>query len=423
MTPTDSGIERRVGEIRAIDDHAHLPIFPTLPADMDRPFDPYGRGELARAQRFLTTDPPIYLSAWRALWDYEYDDWSDDHLRDLIVKREKIQADAGDGYDAWILDKLNFESVLYIAPAPLPKAAPAYRWVFHLDALLWPCQTAPANEQWLIAVYGGRMQGMCAEAGYAESVPPTLARFLEDIVDSALDRAKTGGAVAIKSNAPYYRSLSFADVAREDAERLYERGAREGHLDTHDHRALQDFLFRYIVGRAGELNLPIQIHTGLGHKHHFQTIDSDPLLLDPLLADFPATKFLLLHTGWPFDSHARSSLAHANVWMDISATNLEFSARTLSEMIRKALELFPERLLFGTDAHTDEDQAFLCSVPAKPNPLAGWEEKAWVADQTSREALTIALSQLLQDGDVTATRVDELAAMVMRANAVALYEL
>lgn len=423
MTATDNGIARRVGEIRAIDDHAHLPIFPTLPADMDKPFDPYGRGELARAQRFLTTDPPIYLPAWRALWDYEYDDWTDDHLRDLILRREKIQADAGDGYDGWILDKLNFDSVLYIAPAPLPKPTPAYRWVFHLDALLWPCQTTPANEQWLIAVYGGRMKGMCAEAGYGDSVPPTLSRFLTDIVDPVLEHAKKSGAVAMKSNAPYYRSLSFTDVPREDAERLYQQGAGTGALDTRDHRALQDFLFRHIVGRAGDLGLPIQIHTGLGHKHHFQTIDSDPLLLDPLVADYPATKFLLLHTGWPFDSHARSSLAHANVWMDFSATNLEFSARTLSEMIRKALELFPDRLLFGTDAHTDEDQAFLCSVPGKPNPLAGWEEKAWVADQTSRDALTMALSQLLADGDITATRVDELAVKVLRDNAIALYDL
>lgn len=423
MAAPDSGIQRHVGGIRAIDDHAHVPIFPQPPANMDRPFDPYEPYELRTPYRLRATNPPEYLQAWRALWGYEHEDWTDDHLRGLIVRREKVQSEAGSTYDTWILDKLNFESLLYVAPSPLPKPAPAYRWVHHFDALLWPCQSTPADEQTLIAAYRGRMQAMCAEAGYGEAAPPTLARFLEDIVDPALEHAKNSGAVAMKSNAPYYRSLNFANVPRADAERLYERGARDGALEIRDHRALQDFLFRHIFGRAGELNLPVQVHTGLGIRPHFQTIDSNPLLLDPLVADFPSTKFVLLHTGWPFDSQARSSLAHGNVWMDISCTNLEVSARSLSEMIRKALELFPDRLLFGTDAHTDDDEAFLCSVPVQPNPLAGWEEKAWVADRTSRRALAIALSQLLEDGDVTAARAEELAVMVMRANSIALYEL
>jgi uncharacterized protein len=423
MTALDAGLESYIGGLRAIDDHAHVPIFPETPANMDRPFDPYERYEIPTPNRLRATNPPEYLHAWRALWDYEYDDWTDDHLRELIVKREGIQAEAGDTYDGWILDKLNFESLLYVAPAPLPKPAPAYRWVYHFDALLWPCQSVPADEQTLIAAYRERMRAMCAAAGYGDAAPRTLSQFLEDIVDPALRHAKNSGAVAMKSNAPYYRSLNFADVPRADAERLYASGAMDGQIDTADHRALQDFLFRHIVGRAGELNLPIQMHTGLGIKPHFQTVDSNPQLLDPLLAAFPTTKFVLLHTGWPFDSQARTSLAHGNVWMDISCTNLEVSARSLSEMIRKALEVFPDRLLFGTDAHTDDDEAFLCSVPVQANPLAGWEEKAWLADRTSRRALSIALSQLLQDGDVTAARAEELAVMVMRANSIDLYEL
>ena len=53
----------------------------------------------------------------------------------------------------------------------------------------------------------------------------------------------------------------------------------------------------------------------------------------------------------------------------------------------------------------------------------GWEELAWVATRNGREALTIALTGMMRDGEISGERAVELARMVLRENAGKLYGL
>jgi len=71
---------------------------------------------------------------------------------------------------------------------------------------------------------------------------------------------------------------------------------------------------------------------------------------------------------------------------------------------------FPEKVLFGTDA-----SAF--------GPDLGWEVAAWTATHAAREALGIALTGMVRGGDVSRARAEEIATMVMRGNALKLYNL
>jgi predicted TIM-barrel fold metal-dependent hydrolase len=82
----------------------------------------------------------------------------------------------------------------------------------------------------------------------------------------------------------------------------------------------------------------------------------------------------------------------------------------LSRVLRDWLGYEPEKILFGTDAS-----------PATPE--VSWEESAWLTNKTAREALAIALTGMMNDGEVSHTRALELARMVMRDNAIRLYEL
>lgn len=54
-------------------------------------------------------------------------------------------------------------------------------------------------------------------------------------------------------------------------------------------------------------------------------------------------------------------------------------------------------------------------------PEVGWEEVGWLSNHTGREALARALTGMLRDGDITRARASQLARMVMRDNAAALY--
>ena len=80
-------------------------------------------------------------------------------------------------------------------------------------------------------------------------------------------------------------------------------------------------------------------------------------------------------------------------------------------------------MLYGTDAYSDVALALIACVPPRSNYLQGWGKKAWLLDRTARDALAIALTDMLADRVVDAARVEQLASMVMRENAVDLYHL
>src|SRR5215470_10662864 len=71
-------------------------------------------------------------------------------------------------------------------------------------------------------------------------------------------------------------------------------------------------------------------------------------------------------------------------------------------------EWVPEKVLFGTDAYPYSDEL-------------GWEESAWIASKRGREALAIALTEMMRDGEISRDRAFVLARMVLRDNAQSLY--
>jgi len=79
-------------------------------------------------------------------------------------------------------------------------------------------------------------------------------------------------------------------------------------------------------------------------------------------------------------------------------------------VIREWLEYAPEKVLFATDAYPFSDEM-------------GWEEAGWVANNTGRQALGLALTEMMHDGEITRERALELARMVLRENARRLYKL
>ena len=82
----------------------------------------------------------------------------------------------------------------------------------------------------------------------------------------------------------------------------------------------------------------------------------------------------------------------------------------MAAVLKDWISQFPEKVIFGTDA-----SAF--------GPGLGWEMSAWIASTTARQALTIALSEMIKSNEITLSRAKEIATMVMRTNAGTLYNL
>jgi len=122
------------------------------------------------------------------------------------------------------------------------------------------------------------------------------------------------------------------------------------------------------------------------------------------------TRFVMVHGGWPFTREAAALLTKPNAWLDFSAQTLLLPPAAVAGTLREWLALVPEKVLYGTDAYPYSDQL-------------GWEESAWIAARKGREALARALTAMLRDGEISRPRAIELARMVLRDNARALYGL
>ena len=416
---TDEGVLRFVDELVAIDDHAHpLPLGVEPPPDLAHPMCPYDH-PLPLRQR---TSNREYIDAWRALWSYEHDDAGPAHLLELIELKQKVQATHGDAYNLWVLDQLNVDTMIAIAYEPAPTLpVPHFRWCSFADWLMWPLEVQDPAEPQLVANYAREMDVALRRVDL-DAAPATLPDYLDLVLRPEICRRHAAGAVALKFQTPYYRAIDFRAIPADQAEDIYRRGHSAGHLDAVEARVLQDFLFIEIARAAGIARLPIQMHTGLGAKPHFNTLGSNPLLMESIFTAVPETQFLLLHAGWPFDRQAVSALAHENVYMDISCATIHLYPRALADILRSALEWFPEKVLYGTDAYSDRSLAMLSGEPVRSNFLTGWEEKAWLMNRTARQALALALTEMHQDGVLNVGHLDERARQVLRGNASELYE-
>ena len=177
-----------------------------------------------------------------------------------------------------------------------------------------------------------------------------------------------------------------------------------------EYKTLQDFLFRFIASECGRLGLAVHLHTMAGAGSYFEIAGANPLLLESIFNDpeLRRTRFVMVHGGWPFTREIAALLTKPNVYLDYSAQSLLLTPATLAQSLREWLEWVPEKVLFGTDAYPYSDEL-------------GWEESAWIAAKRGREALAIALTEMLRDGEISRDRALELARMVLRENARNLY--
>jgi predicted TIM-barrel fold metal-dependent hydrolase len=376
-----------IANIKAIDNHAH-PVRPGDPPDTEYDALPV---ETLEAQADPVRDRPGSPELVEA-------------------HREMSKIPAGREHAVKVLDKLNIETMLAnrVALGPgLP--SPRFLWVPFVDALMYPQPTDSliynSDQKSFFALEDKLLKRYYAESGVAAK-PATLDQYLDTVVRATLERHKRAGAVAEKFEMAYLRTLDVGNPSKTDAGKYYATG-------TGDYKALQDYIFRFIAVESGRLGMAIHIHAAAGGGGYFNVAGGNPMLLEPLFNDpsLRKTNFVLLHGGWPFGRQLAGLLTKPNVYTDFSQQTFTNYPRDVSESIRAWLEYVPEKVLYATDAY-----------PFAP-PVSGWEESGYVADKTGREALGIALTGMMRDGEITRDRALELARMVLRDNARKLYGL
>jgi hypothetical protein len=413
----DQKLYDEILKIKAIDNHAH-PLRVT--AAGEKPDDEYDALPLDAIEPFpvpvrLNPGNPEFIGAWRELFNYQYNDMSETHVRELVAIKQKLINEKGERYPEWILEKLNIETMFANRIAMgRGLSAPHFRWVSFVDPLLFPLSNDAAKksnrdyagfypaEEKLLHTY-------LTESNQTE-LPASLGQYLKQVVTPTLERQKRMGVVALKYEAAYLRLLDFGLPQEQLATTTYAKFVRGGEPPPEEYKALQDYIFHYIATEAGRLGLAIHIHCINGAGGYYRQSGSNPALLETTFNDqeLRKTNFLIIHGGYPFTKQTLGLLSKPNVFADISAQTFLIYPRELSEVLRNWLETYPEKVVFGTDAFSF-------------SPAVDWPEVAWLSNTSARKALALALTGMMNDGEITRERAIELARMVLRENALKLY--
>jgi uncharacterized protein len=415
QTGADPDIAAFIATIMAVDNHGHPGSVDPGDADADAlPLDGIMPLEMPAP---LHSDSPDWLAAYQALYAYPHADLNDAHMSELRKTMQGVRKAEGDGFPGWVLDKVGTEVLLANRVAMGPGlAAPRVRWVSFADALMLPLDntseaaSSPDREK-LFPLEDKLLQRYMSVLKVAAR-PVTLDAYLKTVVTPTLEAQRQAGGVAVKFEAAYLRALDFDDVPAATASAIYARHARGGAPPRAEYKALQDFLFRYIAREAGRLGMAVHIHAFEGFGNFYRTTGADPLLMESVFND-PAlrqTHFVIVHGGGVYAARAGALLWKPNVYVDMSLMTLAYTPARLAEVLRGWLTQYPEKVLFGSDA-------------SALGPDMGWELAAWIGTRNARAALALALTDMIRSGEVSRTRAEEIATLVMRTNASKLYNL
>ncbi|MGW0217891.1 amidohydrolase family protein [Micromonospora chokoriensis] len=99
---------------------------------------------------------------------------------------------------------------------------------------------------------------------------------------------------------------------------------------------------------------------------------SNPILLDPIAADFPDLQIIMAHPSVPWQDEALSVATHKhNTWIDLSGWSPKYFP---AELVRHANSVLRRRVLFGTDYPLLTPDRWLRDVQTtdlKPDVLPG----------------------------------------------------
>lgn len=398
----------QIDRIAAYDNHSHA-TFPD-DSDMDAQAAPPDETSVLR----LRDTNPEFVAGAKALFGYPYDDFKPEHAKWLIDKKKAAEGGGGTAYWDSILDKLNIETCLANRVALAPYLNPKrFHWVFFVDSFLFPLdnrdQTGKNGDMGVyIPLQEKVLQRYMKQEGVS-GLPADLAGYENFVRQTLADNQKKGG-VAMKFEAAYFRSLYFRDPPREKVEALYAKYHAGGVPSEEEYRTFQDYIFRVLIDQAGKLKLPVHFHSAVGIGDYFSLRNGNPLNLENVLRDprYKNVKFVLIHGGYPYTLDMIWLTAAKNVYTDSSLMGYYVYPSELKNILKQWISLFPERMMFASDAFPFND-------------AVGAEETFWLAARSARTALAAALAELVAEGAFTEARALELAHMYLHDNAASLY--
>ena len=207
------------------------------------------------------------------------------------------------------------------------------------------------------------------------------------------------GAIAVKAQHAYNRTLLWQERTEADAERVLNRLLKGEELDEPSRLLLGDWCWARGVELAIEYNLPFKIHTGYYAGNDRMPVDRIKSgNLCALLARYLDCRFVLMHIAYPYSAELVSLAKHyRNVYADLCWA-WSIDPYSSCDFVRRFIHAAPANKLFAFGGDT------------------GWPTSSVAYAIQARRWLTRALQGEVDDGLLTETEAIELATRFMRGN-------
>jgi predicted TIM-barrel fold metal-dependent hydrolase len=140
--------------------------------------------------------------------------------------------------------------------------------------------------------------------GYAQQIgrcASTLDEYV-DICREIFTRLKARGAIGMKDQSAYGRTLQFENATREEAEKVFNffMDDPRRNVGFPASKPLDDYLFHAFMRMARDLDMPVQIHTGHMAGVRNDIAKTNAVHFTSVLELHRDVRFDLFHGNWPY---------------------------------------------------------------------------------------------------------------------------
>lgn len=183
----------------------------------------------------------------------------------------------------------------------------------------------------------------------------SLDDYMKLIRKTIEDLKSSGKIICLKSTLAYMRIIRYDRTGYVEASKIfsqiltakyYHNGYSFNSVD-YPTKPLEDHIMHSIVQIAAELDLPIQIHTGLQEGNGNYITNSNPVNLTNLFLEYPKARFDIFHAGYPYAGELCTLAKNfSNVYVDLCWAHIisrEYTVRVIEEL----LDTVPANKIFG----------------------------------------------------------------------------
>ena len=182
-----------------------------------------------------------------------------------------------------------------------------------------------------------------------------LADLLKGI-DGIFEKKDEIGYMGLKTAIAYMRPISFEETTFAEADKVFSglfKLKSYGFLEKKDFlskdelKPLQDYLIHYLIQKAIEYDMPVQIHTGIFELLRNDVSNSNPNYLINLFIKYRKCNFDIFHAGYPYsDQLIAICKQFPNVYFDLCWI-ADISTHLYKEILNKLIEIIPSNKIFG----------------------------------------------------------------------------